>query len=33
MSTGVNIIDDYVVLMISATCDDANVFINNICSR
>ena len=30
MSTGVNIIDDYVVLMISATCDDANKFIENI---
>ncbi len=30
MSTSVNIIDDYVVLIISASCDDANVFIDNI---
>ena len=30
MSTSINIIDDYVVLIISASCDDANVFIDNI---
>lgn len=30
INTNVNIIDDYVVIIISAICDDANVFIDNI---
>jgi hypothetical protein len=30
MSSGVNIIDDYVVIIISATCNDGNKFIETI---
>ena len=30
MSTGVSIVDDYVVVIINATCEDANIFLENI---
>lgn len=30
MNTGVSIVDDYVVIIVNATCEDANVFLDNI---